>query len=231
MPYTKIVGIYLITCIPSGCVYVGGSVNIKHRWEEHRRMLRNGKHGNPILQASYNKYGPDAFEFSILNECGDEILDEEEKARIVALKLDRGENFVMNIGGDVRNPMKGRTHSPATRQHMSESRRGRKRPPRSVEWCRAISEGRRGKSPTEEHRRNAAAARIGLTRSQEAKDKTAAKHRGMKRSAATKALWSRQRRGRIISPEQRVKISETMKRVRAERFWSSRPMRIVDEYA
>lgn len=32
-------------------------------------LLRQGKHGNPILQNSYNKYGLDCFEFEILEYC------------------------------------------------------------------------------------------------------------------------------------------------------------------
>lgn len=211
MAYTRIVGIYRIRCLPSGRVYIGQSVNIKARWALHRGQLRAGTHGNPIMRRSFNKYGPDAFEFTVLTECADADLDASEKAHIAAAKNELGEAMVMNIGEDVRNPMKGRHHTAEARHLLSERFRGIPRGPMPAETRRRLSEAKRGHRPTPENVAKAALARVGLVRSQSAKDKTAATHRGMKRSAEACARMSASAKGRVISLEHRAKLSAALK--------------------
>jgi group I intron endonuclease len=76
-------GIYLIRHRESGNSYVGSSVNIPTRWKQHRYVLRRGNHPAKYLQNSWNKYGPDAFEFSVLEEvAGQSRLIEREQAYI-----------------------------------------------------------------------------------------------------------------------------------------------------
>lgn len=59
-------GVYSILCRPNKMRYFGKSVrSIENRFSWHRAQLKNGKHNNPELQADYNKYGPDAFEYCI----------------------------------------------------------------------------------------------------------------------------------------------------------------------
>ncbi len=43
------------------------------------------------------------------------------------------------------NPFFGRKHTPEELEKMSLARKGKKRPPRSREWCQHISEARKGK--------------------------------------------------------------------------------------
>jgi len=62
---TYIPGIYTITNLISGRVYVGRSVKMGQRWSKHRHRLKTGVHGNPYLQSAWDKYGPDAFEFAV----------------------------------------------------------------------------------------------------------------------------------------------------------------------
>ena len=47
--------------------YVGESLHPYERWEHHIYDLNNNKHHSHKLQASWNKYGAAAFEFSL--EC------------------------------------------------------------------------------------------------------------------------------------------------------------------
>ena len=59
-------GIYRITCIVTGKIYIGSALNLRNRWRRHRNaLLRNGHH-NPKLQRAWNKYSPDAFTFEVL---------------------------------------------------------------------------------------------------------------------------------------------------------------------
>lgn len=66
-------GIYKITCVPTGRVYVGASVDVENRWKQHLSDLRKEYHCNPHLQRAFLKHGESAFEFSILQECSDLI--------------------------------------------------------------------------------------------------------------------------------------------------------------
>ena len=56
-------GIYKIINRKNGKYYVGSSVNIHERWNEHRRTLREGTHINPKLQASWKRNGEPKFDF------------------------------------------------------------------------------------------------------------------------------------------------------------------------
>lgn len=71
--------IYKIECLPTGKVYIGQTQRSgKRRWYEHISDLRGNKHDNKHMQASFNKYGENAFAFSILEICVTGI-DEKEK--------------------------------------------------------------------------------------------------------------------------------------------------------
>jgi GIY-YIG catalytic domain-containing protein len=59
-------GVYQIRCVPTGKIYVGSAVDLRKRWEQHRRSLRKGEHGNRYLQAAWSKYGEENFAFEIL---------------------------------------------------------------------------------------------------------------------------------------------------------------------
>jgi group I intron endonuclease len=59
-------GIYQIRCIPTGKIYIGSTVNLQSRWNRHRFNLQRGNHRNKYLQLAWNKYGKEAFEFSVL---------------------------------------------------------------------------------------------------------------------------------------------------------------------
>jgi len=74
----KIIGIYCIKNIVNDKVYIGSSVDIEKRKREHFNDLLKNNHGNIHLQRSYNKYGIEFFEFSILEECKKKSLLERE---------------------------------------------------------------------------------------------------------------------------------------------------------
>ena len=65
-------GIYTITNKVSGKIYIGSSVNIHKRWGQHAYNLKHSKHRNKHLQASFNKHGLEAFEFSIVQQVADD---------------------------------------------------------------------------------------------------------------------------------------------------------------
>lgn len=61
--------IYSITNILNDKRYIGSCTDTSVRWKNHRNTLRRGKHHNCHLQASYNKHGPDAFQYEVLMVC------------------------------------------------------------------------------------------------------------------------------------------------------------------
>ena len=63
----SIKGIYTIKCKDNGKVYVGKATDIYQRWRSHQGLLNKDKHQNKDLQADWNKYGSDRFEFAILH--------------------------------------------------------------------------------------------------------------------------------------------------------------------
>ncbi|MBD4918905.1 GIY-YIG nuclease family protein, partial [Xanthomonas citri pv. citri] len=73
-------GIYAITS-PSGKRYVGSAVNIRKRWQAHRKHLRAGTHHCKALQRAYHKYHGD-FVWSVLVLCPKEELIREEQQQM-----------------------------------------------------------------------------------------------------------------------------------------------------
>jgi excinuclease UvrABC nuclease subunit len=59
-------GIYKITNTKNNTTYIGKSVDIYKRWNEHVSKLKDGIHHCPHLQAEFNQYGLAAFEFSVI---------------------------------------------------------------------------------------------------------------------------------------------------------------------
>jgi len=157
-------GLYTIKNKINGKVYYGSSSNIPKRWRYHRSDLRRGKHGNPRLQNAWNKYGEDAFAFSVFAYCAKEnLLDYEQ----ILLDLYAGEDFCYNIAIDAASGMLGRTHSKETRTKISEALAGRTLSEDHKQKLSAAKKGENhpnwGKTHSEETKRKMAEARKGKT--------------------------------------------------------------------
>jgi len=59
-------GVYKITNLKNGKIYIGSAKHFKVRASQHRSSLVNQKHQNKHLQASWNKWGEDAFLFEVV---------------------------------------------------------------------------------------------------------------------------------------------------------------------
>ena len=78
------IGIYKIENLINGKVYIGQSVNIKERWNEHK--LINSRTSKDALKKqkyplylAFQKYGLENFSFEVLEECSLEDLDTKEQ--------------------------------------------------------------------------------------------------------------------------------------------------------
>jgi group I intron endonuclease len=98
-------GIYKIINVKNNKFYVGSAVNFSRRKARHFSELRNNKHNNRYLQASWNKHGEQAFVFVIVEEvkCKSDLLEVENKW----LKEHVGQDYCYNIGVDATAPMLG----------------------------------------------------------------------------------------------------------------------------
>ena len=73
-------GIYTITNKIDGKRYIGSSMQIEKRWQQHIYKLKKGNHPNKHLQFAWTKYGSECFCFEVLEECVlENLLSLEEK--------------------------------------------------------------------------------------------------------------------------------------------------------
>src|SRR5688572_20885127 len=94
-------GIYLITNLSNGKVYVGSSDQLKRRKYLHFYRLKRGNHANPHLQNAWNHYGEHVFTFQVIEYVlpVKEILEAREawwvKYYFDSISPDKGYNLVM----------------------------------------------------------------------------------------------------------------------------------------
>lgn len=197
-------GIYKIEHIASGRVYVGSAVRFNLRWNNHRDSLRHNKHGNNYLQRAWNKYGPDAFSFSILEYVADKsLLLQREQFWIDKLSAARKPNF--NLHG-VAGSAYGHKASATTRAKMSI----RSRKMNLAAYMRtpeALASFRAAMSSPEVRSKIAAAARARGPVSNEFRTMASVRFKGVPKSPEHRAKIAAALKGKPPSPETRAKMS------------------------
>lgn len=141
----KIVGIYKITNLITGQIYIGLSVDCQSRIYVHKHKLKNNNHKNQHLQNSWNKYGEINFSFEIIEESLPEDLPELEKKTIEKYEsYDKTKGFNKSFGGE--------HNLPTEETRIKLSKACKKRKPVSEETRRKISIANKGKKRTEEEK-------------------------------------------------------------------------------
>lgn len=113
-------GIYEIRNIVNGKSYVGRSINLSKRLNDHLIYLRKGCHPNQHLQNSWNKYGSEQFEFNVLEHC--------EEFKLIKLEqsyLDKQLNSPELFYNRSKNAKNSGIPNEITRGKMSESAKRR----------------------------------------------------------------------------------------------------------
>ena len=114
-------GIYLITNLVNGKVYVGQSVDIQRRYSEHIRSaqpdkysLKNERDSKTPIHLAMQKYGIENFSLRILEECSRELLNEREKYWISMFHSNEKKyGYNVTEGGQETIGCKGENHSQA----------------------------------------------------------------------------------------------------------------------
>lgn len=88
-------GVYKIVNLINNSCYIGSSINLRLRKNQHSNMLRKNKHSNQKLQNSVNKYGFDNFVFCILENCN------KSEVRFIEQKYLDSEKPTLNISSKV----------------------------------------------------------------------------------------------------------------------------------
>lgn len=140
----KIAGIYKITNLIDGKIYIGQTVNYKKREKRHLNCLKNGNHHNEHLQRAFDKYGEKSFKIELIEKCDIKELDQRERHFIKELDAcnhDKGYN--MMFGGQ-----RYRNFTKEVRLKMSKASKGRKF---TSEHKRRIGMAHRGRKLSQEH--------------------------------------------------------------------------------
>lgn len=148
------IGIYKITN-PTGKVYVGQSIDIENRFQEYK-LLKNCK-GQHHLYRSLKLYDVSNHVFEILEECTEEELNKKERYwqdyyNVLQTGLncklttthDKSGKLAEGVKAKIKKTLAAKQykHDDATRQKISDSKRGKKR---SAATRKAISKAKKGK--------------------------------------------------------------------------------------
>lgn len=150
-------GIYAITNTINGKQYIGSAVNIRKRWNIHLHHLRHETHHSQHLQHAWNKYGEDAFTFTVLeivSNCEDLVAREqwyidaryaERMSHEYNIAPHAGNTLGVKYSPEARAKLThwiGRKHSKETLRKMSENRKGRRHTPEARARMSAIKASR-----------------------------------------------------------------------------------------
>lgn len=93
------IGIYKITNNINQHCYVGQSIHIEERWEEHKNEYNWKREARKPLYIAFQKYGLENFTFEILEECEPELLNVREQYWI-SYYNSYGAGYNMTSGGE-----------------------------------------------------------------------------------------------------------------------------------
>ncbi len=192
-------GIYKITNIINGKIYIGSAINIKKRKTYHLWELNNNKHSNKHLQKSFNKYGETAFKFDTIENC--EINDCVKREQFyIDLFISQGVNMY-NIclkAGSVL----GRKMSEETKKNIGLKNSNKKLSQEQKDHLRRINIGKKLSVNCREKIRK---GNLGKKMSEESKIKISIGNKGKPKSQSHKLAL---RNGQINSTKCGVKIAQ-----------------------
>ena len=183
-------GIYKITNLVNKKMYIGQAVNIEiSRWKKHKSLLRNNRHWNKHLQASWNKYGENNFIFEIIIECHSEVLNDSEEYFISYYNTQNNKfGYNKTTGGD---GIKNYKHTDEAKVKISIAAKRYKL--------------------SEENKNKLIKSNTGRIKSKEELKKLSEAAKGRKISEWHKQQLINSKKDKLVSDETRLKISQSRK--------------------
>jgi len=154
-------GIYSIAH-SSGDMYVGSAISLKKRLYYHKHRLSKNTHFNKHLQAAWNKYGAEAFTFSVLEYVSDVSTLTAREQHWIDSNIGKLYNLCPVAGNTmgrmhdektrekIRLANLGKKYDAAAKENMAAAQRGRKHP---AEVRAKISKSHTGKKFTDSHKK------------------------------------------------------------------------------
>jgi group I intron endonuclease len=227
--------IYWIKNKVNGKFYVGSTTQRYVRWKTHRGKLKGNRHHCRHLQAAWNKYGAEAFDFKVVEKVVDEALLQEAEDRWLAEHVGKPHCYNHGLrsgapwrGGKKENhPRYGAKLTEDQKQNLREAtleqwatsdpRTGRKHSEESKQKIRAkvqvaLAEGRGGRFiPTEETRKKMSEAQKG---NQYAKG--AVRSEEYKKALSERAQGNQNWLGKTHSEESKAKMGQAVRMISPE---------------
>lgn len=208
-------GVYQIKNKTNGHIYIGSAINIKNRFQNHKKVLRKNTHHSNYLQNAWNKYGENSFDFQTLILC-----DKQNCILFEQMFIDgyRPEYNICKVAGSTF----GFRFTDESKAKISAKAYGNTRKlghKLSDETKKKLSIAKLGKSVppfSEEHRQKIGEANSRRILSDETKRKISNSLIGYKHDDEFKEKVSKFQKGRPKSMEMRRKLSESKKLYWAE---------------
>lgn len=168
----KVITIYRYTNLINNKVYIGSTVNIKHRQREHKKAAEHNRTKSIYFYQAARKYGWDNFKFEIIEENVCPLIRNERENYWIKYHNSLDRKFGYNSCLADHTEM-----SIASREKKSKSLKGRKQSAESVAKRAAAIKGIK---LSEEHKAKLSVAKIGTHRSDATKAKISASTKGEK---------------------------------------------------
>ena len=147
-------GIYLIHCIENNKYYIGQTIDgFENRWWSSKSSLKGGYYHLYDLQADWNKYGENAFEFEIVHILKENENIDDLEVYYIDMYKNKYQYYNISLGGQRKGYPLGITRSDDFKKAISEKNRinglGRKA---SKETKEKMSKSHIGKTLSKEQR-------------------------------------------------------------------------------
>lgn len=222
--------IYKIINLVNDKFYVGSTINKKVRFRQHRKLLRGNRHHCKHLQAAWNKYGEEKFEFRVIEEVKMEMSLQEVEDKYLQAHV--GKPYCYNSGYASQAPWRnapahvtpnfGKAVSEEQKQAISATLKTfyaenyynhpRVGKSHSAETKAKISASKKGKAAGQHH------YRYGKTLSEEIRAKISATQKGK----------ANPRKGQLMSEQGRANVAAAVKRGEESHFFGKRPVNADD---